>query len=341
MKSFLIKSSKKHSLLPALPTTYKVGTLFSGGEGVGEGVKLARILYNCPVQHVWGLDHAPKIVDVARMNGHNVILGDIRDAKPNDFEDVHIIHASTMCQSFSESKQGGETTLDVQVALAVLRFVEAKKPLLFTLENVRGYMGSDSEKAISAGLESLGYSINKKIVCFANYGLPQKRYRLILLARLGDRPLPIPEPTHKQVKTNKTIDMLAKPWLSWYEAIEDLIPTLEPYPLSNWQARKIKYPLPDICFIGSQARQENKYVMVVNKDRPMITVTTKTGSRNRIYMHGRTLKVNMRCVARWQGFDDSYILPKQINLSSTLLGNAVSPKVYAKFIAHCVEIVRR
>ena len=44
-----------------------IGTLFSGGEGVGVGAKAAGL------QHLWGVEWDDDIASVARLNGFNTL----------------------------------------------------------------------------------------------------------------------------------------------------------------------------------------------------------------------------------------------------------------------------
>lgn len=317
---------------------YKIGDLFSGGGGIGEATGIAQSRYDCNVEYAWGLEIDPRIAEVARTNGHNVMVQDVCAADPDDYDDIDFLHASTPCTRISQSSELSENADDLAMATAVIRFVEAKQPILFTLENVREYLGSKSESLITNGLERLGYRVTSKIICFANYGLPQKRIRLIMFAHKEGGSLFFPPTTHKEVKPIHTKDMFTLPWRTWLEVVADLIPTLEEKPLSPWQQRKFP-PNPPIgaCLVGSQSRRSNQHVMVVGKNKPMITVTTNTGSRNRIRIDGRTLKVNMECVKRWQGFRDSFVLPPQIGLSGIVLGRAVPPPVYAQFLKHWIQ----
>jgi DNA (cytosine-5)-methyltransferase 1 len=81
---------------------------------------------------------------------------------------------------------------------------------VLTLENVPRYQNSKSFSIILSALESEGYLINYSVVNMADFGLPQARRRLVLIASRGFR---VAIPAHR------------KP-IGWYEAIAHLIPTM-------------------------------------------------------------------------------------------------------------------
>lgn len=81
---------------------------------------------------------------------------------------------------------------------------------MFTLENVPRYQNSQSFSIILSALEQEGYLVNYSVVNMADFGLPQARRRLVLVASRGFR---VALPTHR------------KP-IGWYDAIAHLIPMM-------------------------------------------------------------------------------------------------------------------
>lgn len=76
-----------------------------------------------------------------------------------------------------------------------VRGIEVVKPDVVSMENVRGVTKTDVFKNFVNQLERLGYNVDWKVVYAPNYGIPQNRSRLILLAsRLGK--ILIPKETH-------------------------------------------------------------------------------------------------------------------------------------------------
>ncbi|MEH1814085.1 MAG: DNA cytosine methyltransferase [Nostoc sp.] len=81
---------------------------------------------------------------------------------------------------------------------------------MFTLENVPRYSNSESFSIILSALEQEGYLVDYSVVNMADFGLPQARRPLVLIANKGFH---IALPAHKKS-------------CGWYEAIAHLIRTM-------------------------------------------------------------------------------------------------------------------
>ena len=76
-----------------------IGTLFSGGEGVGVGAKQAGL------DHLWGVEYDDAIAQVARNNGFNTITGNVMDtALMMTLPRTDVRHASPVCKNASKAK---------------------------------------------------------------------------------------------------------------------------------------------------------------------------------------------------------------------------------------------
>ena len=199
---------------------YTIGTLFSGGEGVGVGGRLAGL------QHLWGIEIDDAVAQVARDNGFAVETADILEADPDDYETPTVLHASPPCPNFSVAKQGRrESRYDVALAMATARFIEELLPRFFTLENVWAYRKSASWRIVANILNYHGYWYDLAHVNAADFGVPQARKRMIVRAALGQMVPQLPQP---------------EPWIGWYQAIEDLIPTLPESQFAPWQLARLE-----------------------------------------------------------------------------------------------------
>jgi DNA-cytosine methyltransferase len=210
-------------------------TLFSGGGGADVGLSAAGLDVK------WGLEHDEEIAQVARDNGLNIHTADVTKVDPKWYERVDVLHASPPCPNFSVAKTGGEETdEDVSLARATVRFVEAIEPSLFTLENVWGYRKSQSWRLIREHLQQNGYDWNGWHLNCANWGVPQTRKRMIVAARKGGPRPKRPTATHaKEPPTGGLFGDTLDEWVGWYEAIEDLIPTLPETELADWQKERL------------------------------------------------------------------------------------------------------
>lgn len=213
-----------------------IATLLSGGEGVGVGAEAAGL------SHLWGIEINDDIAGVARENGFNVITGDILETDAHTLEAPDVLHASPECQNASNAKHNPdadtleekETGGDVEIAGAIVRYLEVLRPRIFTLENVYGYRRFQSFRLIMVALANLDYFSDVQHLNAADFGVPQSRKRLILRAVRGGLVPPLPAP---------------EPWRGWYEAIEDLIPTLPASEFAPWQKARLGELQPDGTFL--------------------------------------------------------------------------------------------
>jgi len=218
----------------------------------------------------WGLEHDEEIAQVARDNGLNIHTADVTDIDPEWYERVDVLHASPPCPNFSVAKTGGEETdEDVSLARATVRFVEAIEPSLFTLENVWGYRKSQSWRLIREHLQQNGYDWNGWHLNCANWGVPQTRKRMIVAARKGGPRPKRPTATHaKEPPTGGLFGDTLDEWVGWYEAIEDLIPTLPETELADWQKER----LPDKITNTQMVSSGNTWGLSVQCERPSLTL---------------------------------------------------------------------
>jgi len=226
-----------------------IGTLFSGGEGVGIGARAAGL------RHTWGIEYDDDIAQIARDNGFNVITADVKDVNPDEFERPTILHASPPCPNFSSAKQGSvESQQDVDLARHIVRFLDLR-PLVFTLENVSLYRKSRSWQIIREALNGLGYWMDVDLVNMANFGVPQTRKRMIVRAMLGQMVPYLPKP---------------EAWRGWYDAIIDLIPTLPFTSLARWQLNRLPRSILDTVLFSQGISRDHKGA------EPAFTVTANS-----------------------------------------------------------------
>jgi len=195
-------------------------TLYSGGEGWGIGAMAAGL------RPLWGIEHDAEIAAVANRNlGGHVHIADILEADPRTFETPEFLHASPPCPNFSSAKVGArESVQDIALGQATARFIEALLPRVFTLENVWPYRRSTSWQIIGDALNRCGYWFDLAHVNAADFGVPQTRKRMIVRAVQGGMVPYLPEP---------------EPWRGWYQAIQDLIPSLPESQFAPWQLERL------------------------------------------------------------------------------------------------------
>ncbi len=162
--------------------------LFCGAGGLSEGLRQAGFSVVGAVEvdslacHTYRLNHTRVKLwerDVRRVSGASMMRAlNLRRG------DLDLLAACPPCQGFSimRTKNGSHTNRDSRndLIFEVLRMVRAMKPKCVMLENVPGLARNGRYVAFSKGLESLGYRIKSAVLNAKDYGVPQRRRRLVV-----------------------------------------------------------------------------------------------------------------------------------------------------------------
>lgn len=102
--------------------------------------------------------------------------------------DHDLLCAGFPCQPFSIiGKRAGFEDARGTLFFDISRILESKRPTAFILENVKQLVTADKGRifhCIIETLESIGYLVDFKVLNALDYGLPQKRERVIIVGRL-------------------------------------------------------------------------------------------------------------------------------------------------------------
>jgi len=300
-----------------------IATLLSGGECVGVGAREAGLT------HLWGFEIENDVAQVARDNGFNVATADVMQLDPAALEVPDVLHASPVCKRASGANHSAELNEDgtkeapedIEMGEKIAQFIDVMMPRIFTLENVYAYRKFKAFKIICNALDRNGYMWDFENVNSADFGVPQTRKRLILRAVKNSLLPAFP---------------LVERWVSWMEALHDLIPSFSTWELANWQ-KKILPPSKPVLLIGNnQGGDERIRLSCVTPDKPSFTITVSNAQKNRILINGKVLRPTIRALARLQGIPDSYVLPSNKGLACKVIGNGAPPLLYRKIISQLI-----
>ena len=166
-------------------------------------------------------------------NGNNKIFGtDIRKIDPKIFktEKITLLHGGPPCQTFSLI--GKRDSLDDprgQLLFEVARFAGILKPKAIFIENVKGLLSAPDENGKHGGafelfikeLTKLNYVPKWTVINTADYGIPQKRERVFIVATYGKNGFMFPAPTHSE-KQNDTSLFPLHPYENSWKYISNL-----------------------------------------------------------------------------------------------------------------------
>lgn len=200
---------------PAEGIKYSMIDLFAGAGGLSEGLEEANF------HGIFASEIVPQYAETYRRNhpGTTVMTQDIRKLDAEDIRkqlgmkkgQLALIAGGPPCQGFSINAPI-RSTLDQRNHLfkEYLRFVDAFQPRAVLIENVPGLVSfedGDTLHAILKALGELGYGADVRILGAAYYGVPQMRWRTVILGLRG-KELPrnaFPEPVcHAPIRPNFT-----------------------------------------------------------------------------------------------------------------------------------------
>lgn len=306
-------------------TLIKAGTYFSGGGLVEEGLKGI-------IDPVVAVEYDEKISGVYRNNfGQHIVTADVRDVDPKELVkqidgEVEYFHASPVCKNYSQAKSNhAEVELDKETAASTAEFINAVKPRVVTIENVKGYKDSDAMKIITDALDANGYTWDADVYNAADYGGYTNRERLIVRAVRDGK---LPAKPEKMARKS-----------GWYEAVADIIPTLteKKNGVAPWMDVRLKADgidwrnIDKPLYVMGSAYADGK-VPHAFADELLPTLRTKSGDVI-VMPDGKVYRAMGRVLARVSGVSDDYKMPFSENLSHTIIGNGIPTQLTEHVIA--------
>lgn len=198
---------------------------------------------------IHAIEFDPRIAELYQANCGNVLVEDITqvDFKKLDIPtkkerngEILIHQTSPPCQDYSRANTSADKGSDrANVLGATYEFYRLYEPEFIVLENVPAYAKAGVYQEFELFLINRKYRILKGIYNAADYGVPQTRERFLSIAIAKGSDVPQIIPTHGKQK-NGQIDLFMKPWVGWYEAIADLIPSLPDSHLTPKQKEAVK-----------------------------------------------------------------------------------------------------
>jgi DNA (cytosine-5)-methyltransferase 1 len=341
--------------------------LFCGIGGLSYGLQNAGIKVKVGID----LDKTCKYTYEANCNA-KFIPANIKDIKSSDVNiyfddnDVKLLVGCAPCQPFStytykKDKQKDERW---QLLYEFSRLITEVKPDIVSMENVPSLLNFKKAPVFYEFVDSLkknGYNVFYKIVYAPDYGIPQKRKRLVLLAsRLGD--ISLISPTHS-VENYKTV----KDAIGHLEIIKSGETSKTDIAhkaslLSEMNIKRIRQSKPggswkkdwdkDLILDCHKEKSGKSYGSIYGRmrwDEPAPTMTTFcTGIGNGRFGHPEQDRaISLREAAILQSFPETYKFaesPELLSLTkaSKHVGNAVPPRlgevIGISIIKHLTEI---
>lgn len=201
--------------------------LFCGAGGLSYGLEEAGF------RVALGLDFDRHALDTFSYNhgGAAAMLADVREVSGEELlraagvTEIDLLAGGPSCQGFST--HGKRLVDDPRNFLyrEFLRLVDELRPATVVMENVKGLIISGKgvfKRQVVESFEELGYQVDGRLLLAADYGVPQRRERVIFMAsRLGSS-IKFPDPTHGPADALTVQAGHLRPHLTVQEAIGDL-----------------------------------------------------------------------------------------------------------------------
>ena len=298
----------------------KIVSLFSGAGGLDLGFAQAghRV--------VWANDLYCDAVETYRNNiGRHIVCKDITEIPSSEIPSCDMVIGGFPCQGFSvaNTKRCVNDKRNV-LYLQLLRVISEKRPAFFLAENVKGLVNFEGGKVferILGDFSQAGYRVSHRVFNAADYGVPQKRERVIIVGVRGDVKFEFsfPEPTHSK----DGVGGLRK-WVGVAAALEGLPDPDVPNDVPNHTYSK--YKLNFNGYIGHRP---------LNPALPAPTVTARGDDRGGVVILPHptaSRRMTGRELATVQGFPVDFRFAGRLSSVYRQIGNAVPPPL-AKAIA--------
>jgi DNA (cytosine-5)-methyltransferase 1 len=300
----------------------KIVSLFSGAGGLDKGL----ILSGCEV--IWANDNDKDAVATYRRNvGDHIVEGDIRAIESSAIPCCDAIVGGFPCQGFSQANLlRFEDDERNRLYLEFLRIVKDKQPKYFLAENVRGLLsmaGGRAIEKIEGDFRSVGYRVAKQLFNVADFGVPQKRHRVIIAGTREDLPLNsdyrFPLPTHADPQ--KAAKNGLKEWLTIREALVNIPEPWEDHHFDNHVFSQ--YKVTNRNFTGHRT---------TDPDKPCPTILARGDGKGGVcaIQHPKNhRRMSVREQATIQTFPFDFVFEGHMNSCYRQVGNAV-PVLFAK-----------
>lgn len=307
---------------------YTLASFFTGCGGGDIGLKggfsfLNKKYASLPFKLVYANEIDAKISSIFDENFS--VKADVKDIREvNDVPDHDVLVGGFPCVSFSivaqNPKRLGIKNDVGKLFFEMCRIIKDKQPKAFIAENVKGIISANKGEAfplIIEEFEKCGYNVSYKVLNAADFGVPQNRYRVIIVGIRKDlnTTYHFPLPTHSND---------ASSGLKPHVPLETVV-----FPESEIEE---KYYFSEKAVQGMlNAKKDMNKGRAQDLEKPCNTVgahlakVSLNSTDPVLQINGRYRRFTPREVARIQSFPESFKLVQPEGTQYRALGNAIPP----------------
>ena len=276
------------------------------------------------------IDAAAQIAYEANF-GHKPI-GDITKVNAGDIPNHDILLGGFPCQAFSIIGVGkGFDDTRGTLFFDVARILKEKKPRAFVLENVKQLRGHDHGRTLDVILKTLyelGYWVDYRVLNALDYGLPQKRERILIVGFLegtqGDFKWPVPKPNSMT-------------------PLEHLLEDDRDVPKEYFASERIRLARKDA--IAGKKLPSGRTIWHENKSGNISALTYSCALRagasyNYLLVDGKR-RLTMREMLNLQGFPDSFKIVCNYTETRKQAGNSVPVPMITAVVNEVLKVMKQ
>lgn len=320
---------------------YRAIDLFAGIGGIRLGFEQA---FGNNIEFVFSSEIDKYAQQTYYANFGELPHGDITKINEREIPSHDIILAGFPCQAFSIAghRKGFEDTRGT-LFFDVARIASYHKPKIVFLENVKGFVNHDKGntfRIVKQTLEDMGYKVFAKVLNAKNFGVPQNRERVYIIAFLEDVEFEFPNAIGVKKSIN---DIIEKQEVSSKYYLSDTYVNT----LIKHKARHIakgngfgyqilnKDEIANTLVVGGMGKERN----LIYDDRltNWIPKTNIKGSINKDYIR----KLTPREWARIQGYPEKFKIPVSDAQAYKQFGNSVSVPVIKNISNKILETLNK
>ncbi len=316
----------------------KVASLFCGCGGtdvglIGDFEYLGKKYDANNIQIVYANDIDDNACNIFKENfGIEPDSRDIREIKSSELPEFDILTGGFPCQSFSivaqNPKRLGVKDDRGMLFFEMCRILRERKPKCFIAENVKGILSANNKEAfplIIKEFEKSGYNIKYSIVNSADFGVPQKRERVIIVGFRNDLNIEFKFPENiindesEYIPLNTVVeDYVSEKYFFSEKAVLGMMRKRES--MNKGRAQDVNKPCNTV---GSHLAKVS-----LNSTDPVLMV------------NGRFRRFTPREVARIQSFPEEFKLIGTESAQYRALGNAIPPVMFWYIANRVTEYLR-
>ena len=304
------------------PTVFKLGELFSGPGGIAEGARQAsKTVPGFTIAHAWANDYDKDTTETYKHNfpGARVIHEDVRKLDiERQLGPIDGFAFGFPCNDFSVvgERKGIDGTFGPLYEYGA-RVIDVYEPQWFVAENVGGLRNSNDGLAFEMILDRLqragtrgGYRLYPHLYKFEEYGIPQRRHRILIVGIRDDVPVefnvPSPAPyAHLDNSVGTALNGIP----GWAE-------NQERTRQSDDVVRRLRYikpgenaftaDLPADLQLNVAGAKISQIYKRLEADKPSYTITGSGGGGTHVYHWSEDRSLTNRERARIQTFPDTF-----------------------------------